>query len=42
MKTQKVKGGGKKIGRNKKPVNSATSMYVRGVISFDQYSKEKK
>jgi hypothetical protein len=41
-KTQKQKGGSKKHGRNKRPVNSAMSSYVRGKISFDSYQKQTK
>jgi hypothetical protein len=41
-KTQKKKGGEKKYGRNKRPVNSAMSAYVRGKISFDGYQKQNK
>jgi hypothetical protein len=39
-KTQKKKGGEKKYGRNKHPVNSAMSAYVRGKITFDSYQKQ--
>jgi len=39
-KTQKKKGGAKKYGRNKRPVNSAMSAYVRGKITFEQYQKQ--
>jgi uncharacterized membrane protein len=39
---QKQKGKGKrKIGRNKKAVDQATSLYSRGKISFEQYKKMK-
>ena len=38
-KTQKKKGGEKKYGRNKKGVDLATSLYVRGKITFEQYKK---
>jgi hypothetical protein len=41
-KTQKRKGGEKKYGRNKRPVNSAMSAYVRGKISFESYQKQVK
>jgi hypothetical protein len=41
-KTQKRKGGEKKYGRNKKPVNSAMSAYVRGKISFENYVRQNK
>ena len=40
MKKQKGKGS-KKIGRNKRAVDQATSMYSRGKISFDKYKKMK-
>lgn len=40
MKTQKKKGS-KKIGRNKRAVDQATSLYSRGKISFEQYKKMK-
>lgn len=40
-KQSKVKGGGRKIGRNKKAVDQATSSYVRGKISFEEYAKAK-
>jgi hypothetical protein len=40
QKTQKKKGGAKKHGRNKRPVNSAMSAYVRGKITFEQYQKQ--
>jgi hypothetical protein len=39
-KTQKKKGGAKKYGRNKRPVNSAMSAYVRGKITFEAYQKQ--
>ena len=39
-KEQKKKGGAKKYGRNKRPVNSAMSAYVRGKISFENYLKQ--
>ena len=42
MKTQKKKGGSKKIGRTKRKnqgKQSPLSKYVRGVISFEQYSR---
>jgi len=35
------KGGKKKIGRSKRPVDQAMSAYVRGKISFEQYRKRK-
>jgi hypothetical protein len=41
-KTQKKKGGEKKYGRNKRPVNSAMSAYVRGKITFESYQKQMK
>jgi hypothetical protein len=40
-KQSKVKGGGRKIGRNKRAVDQPTSNYVRGIITFDQYAKLK-
>jgi hypothetical protein len=39
--TQQKKGSSKKHGRNKKGVDQATSNYVRGKITFDQYKKQK-
>jgi len=39
-KKQRVKGGSRKHGRNKRPVNSAMSAYVRGKISFESYLKQ--
>jgi hypothetical protein len=41
-KTQKKKGGEKKYGRNKRPVNQAMSSFVRGKISLDSYQKQTK
>uniref|UniRef100_A0A6M3LEM3 Uncharacterized protein n=1 Tax=viral metagenome TaxID=1070528 RepID=A0A6M3LEM3_9ZZZZ len=42
-KKQEGKGKGtKKYGRNKRPVNSAMSAFVRGKISFDSYQKQTK
>ena len=41
QKIQKKKGGAKKHGRNKRPADVATSAYVRGKISFEQYCKTK-
>jgi len=40
-KIQKVKGGGRKIGRNKRPKDQNLSSYVRGKITFEQYEKRK-
>jgi len=40
--TQKKSGGDKKHGRNKRPVDVATSRYVRGLITFEQYKKQSK
>lgn len=40
-KTQKKKGGAKKYGRNKRGVDQATSLYVRGKITFEQYKRMK-
>jgi hypothetical protein len=40
-KPQKVKGGARKIGRGKRSVDQATSLYVRGKISYEQYKKLK-
>ena len=41
-KKQNKKGGGsKKHGRNKRPVDSATSLYVRGKITFEKYAQKK-
>jgi hypothetical protein len=34
--------GTKKYGRNKRPVNSAMSAYIRGKISYDSYLKQTK
>ena len=34
--------GTKKYGRNKRPVNSAMSAYVRGKITFESYQKQTK
>jgi hypothetical protein len=39
---QKKKGGAKKYGRNKRGVDQATSLYVRGKITFEKYQKMKK
>ena len=36
------KGGAKKYGRNKKAVDSATSLYARNKIQFDKYWKMKR
>ena len=42
MKTpNKKKGGSRKHGRNKRPVDQLTSFYVRDVITFEQYAKGK-
>jgi hypothetical protein len=41
-KTQKKKGGEKKYGRNKRPVNQAMSAYVRGKITFLNYLTQTK
>jgi hypothetical protein len=42
MSKKKEKGGGsKKHGRNKRPVDSPTSLYVKGKISFERYAKSK-
>lgn len=38
---QKKKGGAKKYGRNKRPSDLATSLFVRGKTSFEQYAKSK-
>ena len=38
---QKKKGGSKKHGRNKRPVDQPTSLYVRGKVTFEQYAKLK-
>jgi len=32
--------GAKKYNRNKRPINSAMSAYVRGKISFENYYKQ--
>ena len=32
-------GGDRKHGRNKRPIDQATSAYVRGRITFEQYAK---
>lgn len=45
MKTQKKKGGTKKIGRAKRKAQgkqSPVSKYARGVITFEQYLKQTK
>ena len=43
IKSQNRKSGGdKKHGRNKKPADHPTSMYVRGKITFEQYMKMRK
>lgn len=39
---QKKKGGSKKHGRNKRVVDSATSLYARGKITFEKYQKMKR
>jgi hypothetical protein len=42
MSKGKDKGGGsKKYGRNKKSPDAATSLYVRGKISYETYRKMK-
>jgi hypothetical protein len=41
-KSEKKKGGNKKYGRNKRPVDPAMSAYIRGVITFEAYEKQKK
>lgn len=41
-KQTKVKGGGRKIGRNRKPKDQAVSLYSKGKISFETYQKMKK
>jgi hypothetical protein len=41
MKTQKKGKGKRKIGRNKRLKDQATSLYSRGKISFEQYKKMK-
>ena len=38
-KTQKKTGGSKKYLRNRRPVDSATSLYSKGKITFEQYQK---
>ena len=35
-------GGARKYGRNKRPVNSAMSAYVRGKITFESYQRQTK
>lgn len=40
-KQNQKKGGSRKHGRNKRPVNSAMSAYVRDKISFETYQKTK-
>jgi len=37
---EKKKHGSRKHGRNKRPVNSAMSAYVRGKITFEDYQKQ--
>lgn len=41
MKKILKKGGGRKIGRNKRPTNEAESLYTRGKITYEQYKKMK-
>jgi len=41
-KEQRKKGGAGKYGRNKRPVNTAMSAYVRGKITFESYLKQAK
>lgn len=40
MKKQGKSGGAKKYGRNKKPMCGATSLYAKGLITFEEYSKK--
>ena len=40
-KQQNQKKGCKKAGRNKRQKDSATSAFVRGRMSFEQYAKSK-
>lgn len=40
-KDQRKSGGDRKHGRNKRPVDSATSAYARGKITFEGYCKQK-
>jgi hypothetical protein len=40
-KIKQGKGGKRKIGRNKRAVDSNMSAYVRGKITFDQYYKNR-
>ena len=39
-KTKQGKGGKRKIGRNKRAVDSNMSQYVRGKITFEEYIKK--
>jgi len=39
--TSKKKGGSAKIGRNKRAKDQATSLFVKGKITFEQYQKKK-
>lgn len=41
MSTKKEGKKNRKYGRNKRPIDQATSAYVRGKITFDQYIKKK-
>ena len=41
-KEKQGKGGKRKIGRSKRPVNQTMSAYVRGKISFEAYQKKTK
>jgi hypothetical protein len=41
QKPQKKKSGSRKHGRNKRPVDLPTSLYVRGKITFEKYLKMK-
>ena len=41
MKKEGKKGGSKKYGRNKRPVDQVTSQYARGKITFEKYKRRK-
>ncbi|MDD4970746.1 MAG: hypothetical protein PHT07_15070 [Paludibacter sp.] len=38
---EKKSGGAKKCGRSKRATDSATSLFARNKISYEQYAKEK-
>jgi len=41
MKKAKLKGGSKKHKRNLRPVDTPTSLFAKGKITFEQYQKMK-